>query len=116
VSNCGQSAARSIIIKLAPCPSGLTSALTGKNTLTSTEDWNATVFPNPSTKSFQLQLKSNEKQSATVFVRDANGRTLKQYSIGGYESLQFGNELLPGVYWIEVGQGRRKKVMRVLKY
>jgi hypothetical protein len=116
ISNCGQSTARSIIIKLAPCPSGVTAAPTGKNILTSNEEWNASVFPNPSTTSFQLKLKSAEKQSASVFVRDANGRTLKQYSMGSYESLQFGNELLPGVYWIEVGQGRRKKVMRVVKY
>ena len=107
---------RFCIIKLAPCPSGVTTAPTGKNILTSTEDWNATVFPNPSTSSFQLQLKSAEKQSASIFVRDANGRTLKQYSLGSYESLQFGNELLPGVYWIEIGQGRRKKTMRVVKY
>jgi hypothetical protein len=116
ISNCGQSSVRSCIIKLAPCPSGVTTAPTGKNTLTSNEDWNATVFPNPSTTSFHLQLKSAEKQSASIFVRDASGRTLKQYSMGSYESLQFGNELLPGVYWIEVGQGRRKKVVRVVKY
>jgi len=77
----------------------------------------ASVFPNPSSDAFQLVLRNlNADQVASVRITDISGRLIHDYQYdSNAESLQFGQELSNGIYFVTVQQGDAKSVIRVVK-
>lgn len=77
----------------------------------------AIIYPNPTMSAFNLLVKSS-KQSKTVKARiiDSKGRRIKTLNFNSNEIVSFGNELHPGVYFIEVIDGDSVKMMKVVKY
>jgi hypothetical protein len=75
----------------------------------------ATIFPNPSTSVFRMRIKSTVDEPMTMRVLDVNGRTLEQHIMRGGEVREFGAQLKPGVYFVELIQGNTRKVNRVIK-
>jgi len=77
----------------------------------------ATVYPNPSTESFNLVMNNlNSDQAATVNISDVSGRLVKEYQYDSSAgSLQFGQELNNGIYFVTVQQGDAKSVTRIVK-
>jgi len=77
----------------------------------------ATVYPNPSTESFNLVMNNlNSDQAATVNISDVSGRIVKEYQYDlSAGSLQFGQELNNGIYFVTVQQGDAKSVTRIVK-
>lgn len=77
----------------------------------------ALVFPNPSSESFKLVIRNlNADQSTSVRVSDVSGRLVHEYKYDTTsESLQFGQELSNGIYFVTVEQGDAKSVTRVVK-
>ena len=77
----------------------------------------ASIFPNPSTESFQLVVRNlNADQSASVSVTDVSGRLVKEYQYSSTtQSLQFGAELNNGIYFVTIQQGDAKSVSRIVK-
>jgi len=72
--------------------------------------------PNPSAYYFNLLTQSNSNQPLIVRLIDLTGRILEtKNGIDANGILQFGHNLKPGVYIIEVIQGKEKVQLKVIK-
>ncbi|NMH26442.1 T9SS type A sorting domain-containing protein, partial [Flavobacterium silvaticum] len=69
--------------------------------------FDATVFPNPYTESFSLDLDSTSEEAVQVRVYDMIGKLLEERSFGAsrIELAQFGEKYPSGVYNIVLTQG-----------
>ncbi len=77
----------------------------------------ATVYPNPSSSEFNLTLNSDMTDiPAIVTVTDLSGRIVETFNFDGSQNtVQFGKNLMNGIYMVTVEQGDFKNVTRVLK-
>lgn len=77
----------------------------------------AQIYPNPSSTEFNLTLNSDLTNTpAIVTVTDLSGRVIETFNFDGSQNtVQFGNNLMNGVYMVTVQQGEFKNVTRVLK-
>jgi len=77
----------------------------------------AQIFPNPSSSEFNLILNSDlENAPAVVTIADVSGRIIDTFNFDGSQSkVQFGKNLLNGIYMVTVQQGEFKNVTRILK-
>ncbi len=77
----------------------------------------AQIFPNPSSSEFNLVLNSDlENAPAVVTITDLSGRTIDTFNFDGSQNtIQFGKNLMNGLYMITVEQGAFKNVTRILK-
>ena len=83
---------------------------------TSQESMRVSVFPNPSTTNFNLQVLTSGKVSVNARVLDMQGRFIKSLEIVPNQILSVGSQLKPGMYFIEVSNGKDVKTTRVVKY
>jgi predicted fused transcriptional regulator/phosphomethylpyrimidine kinase len=74
------------------------------------------VFPNPTTTEFRLNVNTTGKDQITVRVWDVQGKIIKTMKMMPYETIKFGNELKTGSYLVEVMQGNKKITQRVIKF
>jgi hypothetical protein len=74
------------------------------------------VYPNPTTSSYHLFVKSNNISTVNARVFDAQGRLVKTFRFNSSETVAFGNELKAGVYFVELREGKELKTVRVVKY
>ena len=74
------------------------------------------VYPNPTTSSYHLFVKSNHTSTVNARVFDAQGRLVKTFRFNSSETIAFGNEFKAGVYIIELREGKELKTVRVVKY
>ncbi|MFM7015166.1 MAG: T9SS type A sorting domain-containing protein [Bacteroidota bacterium] len=77
----------------------------------------AQIYPNPSNNTFNLNLQTDLTNTpAIVTITDLSGRVVETFNFDGSENtVQFGNDLLNGIYMVTVQQGEFKNVTRVLK-
>lgn len=76
----------------------------------------AVVYPNPSNTSFSIMAKSSQASSVGISIMNMQGRCLKKITTTTNRNIQFGEELLPGVYFIQFEFGGTSKTVRVVKY
>ena len=75
----------------------------------------AKAYPNPSPSSFHLTVNTRSVEDVHVVVSDVNGRRVKEMKIiPGMDTL-FGNELINGIYFVEIIQGKNRKVLKLEK-
>jgi hypothetical protein len=75
-----------------------------------------TVGPNPSSYHFTLVIKSNSKETLSLRVADAIGRTIERKAgIAQNSTLQLGHVYRPGMYIIEVVQGNERRLLKLVK-
>ena len=95
------------------------SAATVENTeaVVSTEEvLKVTVMPNPSTTHFTLKLESKYETPVTMRVMDAQGRVVDAKSkIGANSTIQIGHNYSSGIYYAELIQGTKRKVVQLIK-
>jgi hypothetical protein len=118
INNCSSSSIRSRQIKLPACAITFTStASTNKvGGEIVADEIGVSVFPNPTTSSFNVKLKTSLRIPVTVNVMDIQGRFVKSYLMNDASQFSFGNDLKPGSYLIEFIQGDKKKVQRLMKF
>jgi hypothetical protein len=77
----------------------------------------AQIYPNPSSSEFNLSLHSDlQNTPAVVTISDVSGRLIETFQLDGSENtVQFGKNLMNGIYMVTVQQGDFKNVTRVLK-
>ncbi len=74
------------------------------------------ISPNPFEGHFNLFVTASHEQPATIRVLDIHGRIAEQYQkIAVNSNLSLGHHLPGGVYFVEVLQGSRRKIMKVIK-
>ena len=126
-SGCGVSAASSIAININACPPSAKGVVNNpvqkSNPVINTviaplanEGMDVTVYPNPTNADFNLKVITASKEKIQVKISDLQGRLLKRFTVMPYQTVQIGNELLAGVYMIEVRQGKYVKTSRVIKF
>lgn len=75
-----------------------------------------TATPNPSTGRFTLITQSASTETLTIRVLDNSGRQIETRSgISANGTLYLGNNYRPGVYNIEIRQGKEVKSLRLVK-
>jgi hypothetical protein len=89
-----------------------------KSTIVSSpiESMSVTVFPNPTTSNFNLQVITAGKEEVTARVLDMQGRFIKSVKVATGKTMSIGSELKAGAYFIEVRQGKEVKTTRVIKF
>ncbi|MFM9026905.1 MAG: T9SS type A sorting domain-containing protein [Bacteroidota bacterium] len=73
------------------------------------------VSPNPTRDEFSLSFNSDEDLLATFIVYDNNGRSVESGHIKSNESIRFGSDYHPGLYFVIVLANDERKVLRVVK-
>lgn len=78
--------------------------------------FNVKISPNPFEEHFNLFITASNEQPATVRVLDIHGRIAEQHpKVAVNSNLLLGNRLPGGVYFVEVLQGSRRKMVKVIK-
>jgi hypothetical protein len=90
--------------------------ITGAETEEPIKALDVRVMPNPSNSSFNLSVKSNNKDGLVMLqVVDMFGRVKEiRYLLPG-ENLNIGKEYAPGTYILRVMQGNETKQLKILK-
>jgi hypothetical protein len=114
VSNCRISAEKIKIVKLGACQSSPVAPL-NKAAITN-DPMEVNVFPNPTTSSFNLLVKTPVTTMANVRILDIQGRLIKEVKVSPYQTINLGAELKSGSYILEVRQGNTVKTSRVMKF
>jgi hypothetical protein len=73
------------------------------------------AFPNPSSSYFTLQVRSDRSEAIEVRVMDAQGRRLYNTRVITPRAVSFGHDFLSGVYMVEVIQGDRRQLIKMIK-
>ena len=88
---------------------------TGKHA-TNKQTLSVTVSPNPSSTTFRLVINSNKPEQAQVTVLDAMGRfSSKRSAVAIGIPLVIGEDLSPGIYFVEVLQGKERRTIKLVK-
>ncbi|HLY68682.1 MAG TPA: T9SS type A sorting domain-containing protein, partial [Puia sp.] len=73
------------------------------------------VFPNPTENFFTLIIHSDSRLDAEVRVFDVLGHAVSHLHGTSGEQIRFGSQLVQGMYFVEVLQGNKRKVVKVIK-
>jgi beta-glucanase (GH16 family) len=78
--------------------------------------WDIQVLPNPSATAFKVSAIGNRfGEPLSVRVLDATGRVKEVKTITGQQTWSLGANYRPGLYFLEVVQGKEKKVIQLIK-
>lgn len=77
----------------------------------------ATAFPNPFSAMFNLNLTTVSNEMVQVSVYDMLGKLIEKSNVvtNGINSLSFGEKYAAGIYNVQVAQGDKTQVLRMLK-
>jgi hypothetical protein len=79
-------------------------------------DLSVRALPNPSTSYFTLVIRSDSKEAVSMLVSDAVGRMLEaKKGMSPNTSLHMGQNLKPGVYFVQVVQGGKVVTLKLVK-
>jgi hypothetical protein len=75
------------------------------------------LAPNPSSDVFELAIQSVSDEAITIRIIDLNGRIINTIKSNPQDTktIRFGNELSSGLYFIEIVQGNKRKVVKAQK-
>ena len=105
-------------VQLQPCGSNMITSVKKReagqleiNTLLPVQIW-----PNPSTNQFNLRLSNGTgNEQVQIKVMDVQGRQVYTITGSNQREYQFGNNFMPGLYFIEVMQGSNRTNFKVIK-
>ncbi|MBC7828227.1 MAG: T9SS type A sorting domain-containing protein, partial [Chitinophagaceae bacterium] len=72
--------------------------------------------PNPSSNHFTLFTKSDRKETITLTITDVMGRIIeRRQNIAANGTVEFGNKYRSGLYFVEVRQGEKKQILKLIR-
>ncbi len=89
--------------------------ITSRPLNTAAGDWNVSVLSNPSTSYFTVNISTQRTEKITLQVMDISGKILNQVNSAKGGTLRFGEQLIPGMYLVEVRQGEQRKILKLIK-
>ena len=75
----------------------------------------ATIWPNPGTQYFNLEVETSSAESIEVYISDVNGRLISILTNVNRDSYRFGDDLKPGIYFATIRQGSNFTTIKVVK-
>lgn len=116
VNSCGLGTPRTLAISLPACPSPRTIfSRTEKMTdIFSADIFETKIFPNPGT-TFNISVPSNSREKIHLSITDVSGSIQNRYSISPNETFQFGEQLMPGMYFVRIRQGAHVVTKKIIK-
>lgn len=122
VNPCGTSSIRSVTVKLPVCALNRQEDIPySKMSSEANDDQDATdeldmqVFPNPSAHEFSVMVNSTRKSPSSIRLLDIQGRALLQRTVIPGSLLRLGHDLKAGTYLIEVLQGNKRQIRKIIK-
>ena len=73
------------------------------------------AYPNPSTAYFVLNVKSRSSENVQLKVTDMRGRPMYSIKVPANQSYKFGDQFASGPYFLEVIQGQKKQILKLIK-
>jgi trimeric autotransporter adhesin len=75
------------------------------------------AYPNPSTSHFNMLIETEDRKTAiNVRVLNISGKLVEvKRNIVAGQTIQLGNNYMPGMYIVEVIQGEKKKITKLVK-
>ncbi|MGV3559149.1 NHL domain-containing protein [Larkinella arboricola] len=74
------------------------------------------AYPNPFTETLTLQVRGPKPGQLPVVIYDASGRIVEQLAdVPLEQDIQLGSQFAPGLYLLQVGQGKMAKRQKVIK-
>jgi hypothetical protein len=75
------------------------------------------AYPNPSTSYFKIMIESrDEKAAINLRVLDISGKQVEmKRNIFAGQTIELGNNYLPGMYIVEIIQGDKKIITKLVK-
>ena len=70
---------------------------------------------NPGNRYFTLRSFSNDDKKTAVNVSDVSGRVLYKFTAGKNNSVNFGDNLSAGIYFVIIQKGNKQKVIRIVQ-
>jgi hypothetical protein len=80
-----------------------------------TDDMETLLYPNPSTSSFSIEVKTKSPETVQIRVSDMQGRRLGTIRTSPNNKFTFGETWNTGVYLLEVKQGKQIKTIKAIK-
>lgn len=89
----------------------------GRKTTVANQDLKVSLYPNPlvSSDDFKLVIKPVTEEKVSIKVMDTKGRIISVLNVLPNQVVRFGKELGNGMYFIEVMQGKNRKVIKAQK-
>jgi uncharacterized delta-60 repeat protein len=82
----------------------------------SKQDLKIKAFPNPFSSSFQVFIESKKTERVIIKITDANGRIVEsRVQVVPNSTVQLGTDYKPGLYLVEVSQGKLRQTLQVIK-
>ncbi|SKD00934.1 Por secretion system C-terminal sorting domain-containing protein [Chitinophaga ginsengisegetis] len=78
-------------------------------------DFTTEVYPNPSGGVFNVKMTSSSKAPALLIIVNNTGNIIYSAKINTGAYYQVGQNLQPGIYYINISQGPQSKTMKVVK-
>lgn len=74
------------------------------------------IFPNPFSSNSKIQLNGTNEKDYSYEIYTASGKVIKkQEDIPASTIIQFGDEMIPGIYFVKVIQDEQIKTMKIVK-
>jgi hypothetical protein len=73
------------------------------------------LFPNPSSSEFNLNINSSKDEKIKVIIKDVQGRILKSTLLNSNQNNTIGKDLKSGIFFLEIHQNNKIKVIRAVK-
>jgi hypothetical protein len=74
------------------------------------------AYPNPGIRQFTLSISSDKKEVVTIRVSDILGRVVEsRLNVSANTSIRFGKNYYPGIYFVEVQQGKERRQLKLIK-
>jgi len=101
---------------LGSCGGTLTSRISANEKISEgNAEWGLSAFPNPSSTGFNVVFKSQDASQAELIVRDNMGRLVERKLINPNTTIKIGMQYRPGVYILELVQGKTTSVKKLIK-
>ena len=73
------------------------------------------VMPNPSAKSFTLNIVVSNDAPIALKVVDISGRVIERKTLAANQTIKIGDHYRPGMYFAEILQGNERKIVKLVK-
>ena len=97
----------------APTSNALNSQL--RATSINSSNLSVTTFPNPTTSEFGLMVQGGSNEAIEITVSSSDGKVLLKRKGYSNQKYNFGNDFFPGMYFVQVIQGKTVKTVKALK-